>query len=110
MPKAERGMWCSGTHVCSCTSGPDGTFATPFRVYKGKDGRSKHLLPPLHGKKFKDSDAAFAAMHAQGMGEQFMNRSSVVTGCFRGLDFMERQALFDAKYRLLKWMRRQIIR
>lgn len=76
-------------------------IAHPFRVINGK-----HYHGELYGKEFKNSDEAFKAMHAQGYTQVYYSRSSVVLGCFKGLASVERQAKFDALYRLWKWKKK----
>jgi len=88
--------WCAGT-----TSDGTKAVAGPFRVINGK-----HYEGEIYGKEFKNSDEAFAEMHARGYTQIYYPRSSVVEGCFKGLECQERQAKFDALYRLWKWRKR----
>jgi hypothetical protein len=88
--------WCVGA-----TSDGTKTVAHPFRVIN-----RKHYPGELYGKEFKTSDEAFAAMDGRGYSQVYYARSSVVEGAFKGLACQERQAKFDALYRLWKWRKR----
>lgn len=92
---------CSGDHLVSATSDGSGCTATPTRHFGGK-----YLKAEMYGKRFKNSDEAFAAMHAHGYGVEFYPRTSVPMPLFEKLPHVQRQCRFDALYRYWKHLKR----
>lgn len=90
--------FCSGSHNCGSTSGPDGIFAHPFRMFG-----NKILHADMYGKQFSSVDAAHKAMHDHGYGVLYFPRSSVPLPLFARHASERRQARFDALYRLWRW-------
>jgi hypothetical protein len=87
---------CSGPHNCGSTSGPDGTFVTPFRMFG-----SKILKADIYVTKVQDYDEGSDLMDERGYGVPHYRRRSTPLDLFSKLASERNQCRFDALYRYI---------
>jgi len=94
---------CSGNHNLGSTQGPEGLFATCFKVLNGK-----YLHAEVNNKKFSTQEELRDYLAWHGYGEEYFSRKSVPEPVFADLKHVQEQCLFDAKYRYYKWLEKQM--